>query len=198
MNSFSKIFVRGLVIVLPVSMTIIVFLWAVRSLEGIFGTILIKIMGEENYIPGTGLVLTLLFIYLVGILGTNYITKQLVSMITDKFSKFPLVKTVYNPLKDLVALFGSGGGHEQLKRVVIVEIKENFHMIGLVTRDNFADIESLADRTELVSVYFPLSYMFGGYTLLVNRSQVKEIDLPVDQALKLSITGWIKSQSSNN
>ncbi len=64
-------------------------------------------------------------------------------------------------------------------------------VMGLVTRE---DLSELPDAGHLIAVYIPLSYMLGGITVLIPREKVKKIDIPVDQALKLSVTAWIKAK----
>jgi uncharacterized membrane protein len=62
-------------------------------------------------------------------------------------------------------------------------------VLGLVTRE---DLEEIQDASKVV-VYVPFSYMLGGITLIVPREKVRIVDMPVDQALKLSVTAWIKA-----
>ena len=63
-------------------------------------------------------------------------------------------------------------------------------VMGLVTREGLDEVR----RPDLISVYLPFSYMLGGMTILVAADKVKKVDLPVDQALKLSVTAWIKAR----
>jgi uncharacterized membrane protein len=69
--------------------------------------------------------------------------------------------------------------------------------LGLVTRENFSDlpIKSLMDGK--VAVYLPFSYGVGGYTILVQKSQIIEVDLPIEKAMSLAITGWVKVDSKS-
>jgi uncharacterized membrane protein len=60
--------------------------------------------------------------------------------------------------------------------------------LGLVTREELEELPG----TNLIPVYIPLSYMLGGFTILIEKDKVKKVDIPVDQALKLSLTAWIK------
>lgn len=62
-------------------------------------------------------------------------------------------------------------------------------VLGLVTREG---IEELPGE-EKVAVYVPFSYMLGGMTYIVSRDKIRNINIPVDQALKLSVTAWIKA-----
>ncbi len=100
---------------------------------------------------------------------------------------------IYNPLKDLMALIpGRSSDKDKLQKVVLVPLEGmGVEVMGLVTRE---ELNELPDSSHLIAVYVPLSYMLGGITVLVPREKVKKIDIPVDQALKLSVTAWIKAK----
>ena len=86
----------------------------------------------------------------------------------------------------------SGGGQDSMKKVVLVNLdKLGFEAIGLVTREEFDDLPDNLIGEDKIAVYIPMSYAFGGYTVLVDQSELLEIDMPVDQAMKLAVTGWI-------
>jgi uncharacterized membrane protein len=67
--------------------------------------------------------------------------------------------------------------------------------IGLITRDNFDDLPQIQGQ-DLVSVFIPLSYGLGGVTMLFPKSRVRIVDIPVEKALQLAITGWVKTEST--
>ena len=71
-----------------------------------------------------------------------------------------------------------------------------FEVIGLVTREEFDDLPGGAVSDESVTVYIPMSYMLGGFTGIFPRSSVREVDIPVERAIKLAITGWIKADKN--
>ena len=208
MKKISQLFVRGFIVLTPVTLTIYVVLALSSKMEGLFGNLLKSILGEQFYLPGFGIITTLIFIILTGMLVSHYVTNQLVEIILNQFEKFPLVKTIYGPLKDLMGFF-SGKQNNSLKKVVLVKNINNQFSLGLVTRDDFSDInlplekmgfmgsgkniDDVESSEEFVAVYFPMSFMMGGMTTLVPKSQIIEIDMPVDQAIKLAITSWAKS-----
>jgi uncharacterized membrane protein len=195
---FNRLFIRGLIIVLPVTLTLALIIWLVSRLEGVFAYLIKSVVGPNLYLPGAGILLSIFIILIVGSLVSNYLTERFVTFFVSRFEKIPLVKTIYNPLKDLISLFGNQSNSMNMQRVVLVDIWSNgVQVVGLVTRDSFEDIPTISGFTnEKIAVYFPLSYMFGGYTLLVPKDRVEEVDLPVDRALKLAITGWIHVKNS--
>jgi uncharacterized membrane protein len=91
----------------------------------------------------------------------------------------------------------AGGGTDNMKKVVIVNFEKlGFKSIGLVTREEFSDIPEGTFQDDNIAVYVPMSYMLGGFTTIVPRSSVTEVDIPVEKAFKLAITGWIKADQN--
>lgn len=195
MKQINQIFFKGLIVVLPITLTFYLLFWASVRVESLFGNSLEWLLGKELYIPGLGIVVTIIFIFLVGLLVSNYITARLFTWLTEALERVPLFKVIYNPLKDLMALIpGKSSAKNKPQRVVLVPIEgTGLQALGLVTRE---DLDELAQK-ELISVYIPLSYMLGGITVLIDRSKVKKVDMPVDQALKLSVTAWIKAPEND-
>jgi uncharacterized membrane protein len=195
MKLVNQIFFKGLIVVLPITLTFYLLFWASAKAESLFGSFLQNVLGKDLYIPGLGIILTIICIFLVGILVSNYMTARFVEWITGKLQKFPLIKAIYNPLKDLMALLpGKSSESQKSQKVVLVDINQSgMKVLGLVTRDDLTEIHNQTH----VTVYVPFSYMLGGMTYLVPKDQLQTIDLPVDQAIKLSITSWIKAPENS-
>lgn len=190
MKSFNQIFFKGLIVVLPIALTFYLLVWLSVAVESVFASSLKFLIGKELYIPGLGILLTLVVVLSVGLLVSNYITAKFFTWFTTVMERVPLIKAIYNPLKDLMALIpGRGQDNAKAQRVVMVPM-ETFggYAFGFVTRE---DLHELPGH-DLVSVYIPYSYMLGGMTLLIPRDKLIKVDMPVDQALKLSVTAWIK------
>lgn len=196
MKHINQIFFKGLIVVLPITLTFYLLIWASYKVESLFGSTLELMIGQWLYIPGLGIVVTLVFIFLVGLLVNNYFTGRFFKWLTNTLEKVPLIKVIYNPLKDLMALIpGKSSDKDKLQKVVLVPLEGmGVEVMGLVTRE---ELNELPDSGHLIAVYIPLSYMLGGITVLVPREKVKKIDIPVDQALKLSVTAWIKAKDKD-
>ena len=191
MKYINQIFFKGLIVVLPITLTFYLLFWASVKIENMFASSLQWMMGEEVYIPGLGLLLTFVVIFLVGLLVNNYLTGRVFTWLTNTLERVPLFKVIYNPLKDLMALLpGRNQGKDKPQRVVRVSLgTTGLEALGLVTREDLDELPG----TNLIAVYIPLSYMLGGVTVLVPQGQVKKVDMSVEQALKLSVTAWIKA-----
>ena len=199
LKRITDIFFRGLLTLLPIVITFYLIYAGVVILENLLGQFLRNLMGD-SYIPGLGLLTTVVIIFVFGFIITHFLSKSIWEQIEKKLTQVPLIKALYSPLKDLMGLFG-GDGQKELKSVVMVELSHGVHVVGLVTRDHFDDVQGAQESNvkgtfdDKVAVYIPLSYALGGYTLLIDRSKTKKINIPVEKALSLAITGWVKSNS---
>lgn len=186
-----QIFLKGLFTFLPIAVTIYILYAGIMIMESMLGTTIQRYF-PALYIPGFGLLLTVVFIFLLGLLLNNLLTASFFSSVERQLMKVPFIKAIYSPLRDLMNLF-SNTGSKELKSVVLVEIGNGeIKVLGLITRDNFSDLglsEQLKDR---VAVFIPFSYGLGGYTTLVHRTKITEIDMAAEKAMSLAITGWVK------
>ncbi|MFS4457687.1 DUF502 domain-containing protein [Bdellovibrio sp. HCB2-146] len=198
MKQLQKIFLQGLVTFLPVALTIYIVYAGIAIVDSFLGDTLREIL--PIYIPGLGFLLTVLLIFLLGLLLNNLITVGIFQKLEQKITQIPLIKAVYSPLRDLMNLFSKGGGPSGLQKVVLVDMGETgVRAMGLVTRESFSDvpgIETHAHATDSVSVYIPMSYGLGGFTLLVPRNRITPVDIPIEKAMSLAITGWVKADKA--
>jgi uncharacterized membrane protein len=195
MNSFNKIFFQGLITILPIAITIYVISATVQILDSLLGSILRLAIPRYADIPGVGFALILILIYSFGLLLNSFVAGRLISAFEKKLTEVPFIKAIYSPLRDLMNLF-SKSGQNHLGSVVLVKIGGGeSKALGLVTREHFQDLNVEAETAGKIAVYFPLSYGVGGITILVPREQVEEVDIPVEKAMSLAITGWVKAEN---
>jgi uncharacterized membrane protein len=197
MKQLQKIFLQGLVTFLPIALTIYIVYAGVSIVDSFLGDSLRQIL--PIYIPGLGFLLTVLLIFLLGLLLNNLITNGIFQKLEQKLTQVPLIKAVYSPLRDLMNLFSKGGGPSGLQKVVFVDMGDNgIRAMGLVTRENFKDIPAIEQNAhDRVAVYIPMSYGLGGFTLMVPRAKLTPIDIPIEKAMSLAITGWVKADKND-
>ena len=195
MKQIQKIFISGLVTFLPMAVTIYIVFAGVNIVENLLGSFLRSVLPENAYYPGFGFLTTIILIFVLGLMLNNLLTASLLKKIQEKLTEIPFVKVVYSPLRDLMNLF-SDKHKNNLQKVVIVDFAGGKKALGLVTREHFLDIGLKSEITnDRIAVYFPMSYGLGGYTLLCNKSEVTHVDLPVEKAMSLALTAWIKTES---
>lgn len=196
MNQFVKtlrqIFLKGLFTFLPMAVTIYILYAGIVIMEGMLGTTLQRFF-PDLYYPGFGFLLTIIFIFILGFMLNNLLTASFFGVVEKVLLRVPFIKAIYSPLKDLMNLF-SHSGAKDLKSIVLVDMGMNgIKMLGLVTRDDFRDLAVGTALENRVAVFIPFSYGLGGYTVLVERSKITEIDMPAEKAMSLAITGWVKA-----
>ncbi|MES2800999.1 MAG: DUF502 domain-containing protein [Bdellovibrionota bacterium] len=194
MSRLQKIFISGLVAFLPIALSVYVLTIGVSLIENMFGQFLRQVLPAGTYIPGFGFLATLAFILMLGFLVDNYLTATFFSRVQEKLREVPLIKIVYNPLRDLMNLFAKGQQQQTMQKVVLVHFTKSHSVLGLVTRESFQDLDfKMSISADKIAVYIPMSYGLGGYTVLVNKSEVESVDMPIEKAMSLALTGWIKT-----
>lgn len=196
MNKIQKIFISGLISFLPLAVTIYIVYAGVTIVENLLGNFLRNILPDNFYIPGFGFLTTLILIFLLGLLLNNFVTAGLLHKLQEKLTEVPLIKVVYSPLRDLMNLF-SKNGKNTMQKVVLVQFDGGKEVLGLVTREHFLDLDpNLRINPEKIAVYVPMSYGLGGYTILVHKNQVTPLNIPVEKAMSLALTAWIKTDTT--
>lgn len=190
MAFLSRVFIKGLITLLPITLTIALLIWVASKAEWMFGEPLRQIIPEAFYFPGAGVFLAIIVIFMVGLAVNNFLTNRLVAFLETQLERVPIIKTIYSPLRDVTQMFAKKE-HSNLQRVVMVRMGD-VETMGLITRDSFVDLPQGTIPPDHVAVFLPFSYGVGGFTVIVARNKVRETSLPAEKALQLSITGWIK------
>jgi uncharacterized membrane protein len=191
MKKLGKIMFQGLVAILPAILTLYILFWLVRSAETVLGGLLQVLLPEGWYLPGMGLVAGLLVTFLCGLALNGFLMKRMIFLGEAMMNRIPLVKTIYGSLKDFIGFF-TAKQDSKFSQVVTVDLDfggTSVRMIGFVTRNDFSDLPIGIGYEGEVAVYLPLSYQIGGYTVIVPRSAVKEVDISTHRAMGLVVTG---------
>lgn len=180
--------VQGLLAVVPITLTIYALYWLITSVE----RTLTPIIPAQYYFPGLGVVTGIVLLFFAGLLVNAYVIKVLLRWGERLFERIPLVKTFYGAIQDAVNLINVGK-QQKMQSVVSVQISDSIHLIGFVT--NIEGGKTLFKDEEKIGVYIPLSYQIGGYTLYIDRSKVTPLDIDVESAMRIALTGGSQSKS---
>lgn len=197
MIQLNRIFFRGLIAIFPIVVTLYLLFWIVTLMETLVGEVIKFFIPEGFYIPGLGVISTFVLIFIFGLLLNNFVMMELIRRVEIKLKTIPFIKAIYSPLRDLMNLF-SKSSSSGMKSVVLVRIQPELKILGVITREDFSDMPAPLKNSAPVAVYCPWSYGMGGFTILVSRSQIEPIDLPIDKAMSLAITGWVKGDSQSD
>ncbi len=180
--------VRGLVVVLPMALTFWLLWWLGTSIEALLHRAIVLIVPEQHYRPGMGIVAAVALLIAAGVLVNAFIVRRLLNAWEGLMERIPIVKSVYGAVRDFVRMLPTGGERNELRRVVLARFADAA-AIGFVTRDDAGELGLGPAAEGTVAVYFPMSYQIGGYTLLLPRARVEPIDIPIETAMRLVLTG---------
>ena len=188
-----RIFLTGLLTVLPIIVTIYFTVWLLTVLERFFGKQVMFLIPDAWYRTGMGLVVAIVVVFLVGLLMHAIIFRRIFGWAERVLLEIPLVRSVYAALRDLLGLFANH--KEPSLQVVSLTLAGNMRVLGFVTRADFGDAAPGIARPDEVAVYLPMRYQVGGYTVLVPRSACTPVDMSREEAMKFILTAGLKSAS---
>jgi len=177
MRRLLNYFLRGLVLVAPLAITLYVCWIVFVRIDGWLGL----------PVPGLGFVLTIVLITLVGFLGSNLITRGMVAIVEQAVSRLPFVRLLYTSTKDLLNAFV--GEKRRFDKPVLVRLsmQSEARMVGFVTQESL-------DRLGLpgyASVYFPQSYNFAGNLVVFPSSQLHPLDAASADVMAFIVSGGV-------
>lgn len=176
-RALRQYFVTGLVALLPVAITVYI---AYRIV--VFFDQASALLPLKYEIPGLGLIITLVFITLFGMLVSNILGQSLVRLLEWAFDRVPVVRSIYDGVKQIIGTFTKRGDRNGFQSVVLVPYPDPVsRAMGFVMNEDVAPGR--------VGVFIPFSPPTGGYLLFFNRNEVEPSALSVDEAMKLLISG---------
>lgn len=180
-------FFTGLLVLLPLVITVYVFYRFFRWVDGFLKPIVARYPFLD--IPGLGVAGVILIIFLAGTLGGNFFGKRIFRWIEEGFEKIPMVRTLYVAIKQTSEAFLKQD-RTVFKEVVLVEYpRPGIYTLGLVTstwRFKVAD----GEEHDFVTVFLPTTpNPTTGLFVMVPRSEVLPSDLSIEDALKMAISG---------
>ena len=187
--------VSGLVVVMPIGLTLWLLWWFGSSTESLLRRVITLLIPDEYYRPGMGIAAAVLLLLAAGFLLNALLVRRMLAAWEAFLEHIPVVKTIYGAIRDFTKLLPAAGTRRDLHRVVLARLGEA-QIVGFVTRDDASELGIVAPEDGLVAVYFPMSYQIGGYTALLPRSSLKTLDLPVEAAMRLVLTGGLSGGSN--
>ncbi len=185
-----RYFVTGLLVTLPIAGTYFVLSALLRALEGVLGELL-RTHLEAHYYPGLGISVLLLGIFLVGLLTANVLGRWFVKLYERILKKLPVVRSVYSAIKSVVRTV-SMQGQDNFKGVVLVEFpRRGTWLLAFVVNDTAGEIsDNLGEG--FLNLFVPTSpNPTSGYLLFVSQDDVRYLDVSVEEAMKMIMSGGI-------
>ena len=175
----------GLFAIVPLALTFYIIKIIIVFLDQLTAPIMEKIKLE---IPGFGLILTLLIIFSLGIFVTNVLGRRLFSWTERLISSIPLVKTIYNTLKQITNAFSGATQTENYKRVIYIQYpRKELWTISFVTGESVD-----GSGKEYYHIFVPTTpNPTSGVFIIIPKKDAIEADLTVEEGLKAVISGGL-------
>ena len=198
-------FVTGLLIIFPLLITVSLFLYLINRVNRYITPLIyrgLELVGLSlpfqelwgSVISFTlGLLSTLVIILLIGVLGSNILGRRLIATFDRLMLRIPLIKGIYGSVKQIFeALTPRPGGKLSFEKVALVEYpRRGLWVIGLITKESTLKTAQGSDAG-LMYVFLPTSpNPTSGMMVLVPKEDIKPLDIPVEEALKLIISAGL-------
>jgi uncharacterized membrane protein len=191
-----KYFITGLLIWIPLVITIWVLKLVVDTLDQSM-----RLMPEgwrtEHWlglhVPGQGVVLTIIIVFVTGVLAANFIGERLVHIWNELLHRIPFVSSIYSSVKQVSDTLFTSGGQAFRKALLVQWPHQGMWTIAFLTGAPGGDVANYL-KGDYVSVYVPTTpNPTGGYFVMLPRADVVELDMSVDEALKYIISMGVVS-----
>jgi len=195
-----KYLITGLLIWIPLVITIWVLKLVVDTLDQTLLLLPLALRTESwlgMHIPGLGVLLTVLIVFVTGVLAANFIGERLVRIWDELIHRIPFVSSIYSSVKQVSDTLFSSGGQAFRKALLVQWPREGMWTIAFLTGTPGGDAARHLPG-DFLSVYVPTTpNPTGGYFVIVARKDVIELDMTVDQALTYIISMGVVPPGTN-
>ncbi|MDP6482512.1 MAG: DUF502 domain-containing protein [Nitrospinota bacterium] len=192
-HHFRTVIVAGLLVIIPIWITFMLLQFLVRRLDGVLGPQVPRFFSLLGYqvseIPGLGIIIMILGIYVFGLFAKNLFGRQVVNLTDRVLGKVPIVRTVYMASKQLletVALQQDNG----FGRVVLIEYpRRGMHCLAFVTSEAKGEVQA-ATRRDILNIFVPTTpNPTSGFLIFLPRDEVIPLDMSIEEGIKYVVSG---------
>jgi uncharacterized membrane protein len=184
MQWLRRSFVAGFFVTVPLFISVAAFIWIFNVVDGLTTPLYDRLIGRR--IPGLGVVSTAVVIVLVGGFARNVIGRRVLQRGEGWLLRVPVFRTVYAPVKQLIAAF-SPDNEFGFKRVVMVDEPARGFALGFQTRE--FTVDRGRGPESMLAVYVPTNHLYLGDIVIVERDRATFPDITVEDGIRIFLTG---------
>jgi len=179
-RNLRKQFLAGVLVTIPLGATILILAWIFTTIDNILQPTI-----RLGYrVPGVGFVITIVLIYLVGVIASNVFGKRLIQYGESLLSRIPLVRPLYTGIKQLLDSFSKPGKSRFMQAVLVEFPRKGIWTMGFITNESSAEAGE-----KRLNVFIPTSpNPTSGFLEIVKEDDIIRTNIPVDAALKMIIS----------
>ncbi|OYV54291.1 MAG: hypothetical protein B7X00_01520 [Legionella sp. 21-45-4] len=199
-KSIRSYLLAGIVVWVPILVTLVVLRFIVDLFDKTISLLPLAYQPEQWLgvnVPGFGILLSLLVLFLTGVLATNFLGQRLVFWSESLLERIPLVRSIYTATKQMIQAVFSANSHA-FRNVLLVEYpRKGLWSIAFQTGVAREEI-SLRTGAEMLCLFIPTTpNPTGGFLVMVPRTEVLELSMSVDDAFKLIVSLGVMQQSAS-
>ena len=191
MKRLRRYIVAGILVWLPIGVTI----FLVRILIGLLDRTMVLIPQKyqpEEYlgfaIPGLGIVLTIVLLLITGVLAANIVGKSMVGLWESMLERIPVVRSVYSAAKNFAEIVFSDSG-QSFKKVLLIEYpRKGLYSLAFQTSNELGEVQGRSGESVICTFVPTTPNPTSGFIIIVPSKDVIELDMEVDEALKMIIS----------
>jgi len=184
MQWLRRSFIAGFFVLVPLFISVVAFIKIFGVVDGLTTPLYDRLLGHR--IPGLGVLSTAAVIVMVGAVATNVIGKRILRQAENVLLHVPVFRTIYVPVKQLVAAF-SPDNESGFKRMVMVEDAKRGLVLGFLTRE-FA-VDRGAGSEPMIAVFVPTNHLYLGDIVICERARATFPDITVEEGIRIFLTG---------
>ena len=185
MNNILRYFLQGLVLFIPLGITVIVFYKLFQFFEGLFSFVGVTNSPALNTL--ISLACLIVAITLFGLLASSFIFKKLFDYVEEKLIHVPFVRHIYSPIRDFMNAFMGNKKTFTKPVLVLTNPQANIQELGFITKTDLSEW----GIKEKYAVYLPYSYSFSGRLVIVPKEQITTLNTEGSDAMKFIISGGV-------
>ncbi len=195
-TSLKNYFLTGLLVILPIFITVYVILFLIRIMDAILKYIPAKYLPETYlhiHVPGLGLILVVILVFVVGLLTRNFVGRKIVRLGEKIVDRIPLVRVLYAGVKQLLETIFLKKT-DAFKRVALLEYpRRGAYVLGFITGESKGEVQSKTIKN-MINVFVPTTpNPTSGFYILIPEDELILLNMSVEDAFKLIISGGIVS-----
>ena len=189
-------FIAGIVVLVPIGFTLYLTLFLIK----ISSKLIPNEINPNNYlpfsIPGLEILLSVIFITIVGGISLSFFGKKILNLINDLFKRIPILRTIYSAIGQMTESFTSKSDNK--KSVVLIEYpKKGSWAVGFATKENKGEISKKTNK-ELINVFVPTTpNPTSGFLLMFPKDEVIFLDMTFEEASKFIVSAGTSDPIGN-
>jgi uncharacterized membrane protein len=196
MSKLRNAFIAGIVVLIPIGFTLYLTLFLIKISSKLIPTEI----NPNNYlpysIPGLEILLSVIFITIVGGISLSFFGKKILNFINDLFKKIPILRTIYSAIGQMTESFTNKSDNK--KSVVLIEYpKKGSWAVGFATKENKGEISKKTNK-ELINVFVPTTpNPTSGFLLMFPKDEIIFLDMTFEEASKFIVSAGTSDPADN-